>query len=88
MVSIIRLRYPKHECDDELIMLDLPILCNHPDIIIKKAEEILSRPVTDEEMEEDYDFLDVLDERLKEIEEATGCLVRIMYTDLVADAGF
>lgn len=85
MVSIIRLRYPNHECDDELIMLDMPILCNHPDIIIKKAEEILSRPMT---KEEEYDFLDVLDERLEEIEEATGCLARIMYTDLAADAGF
>lgn len=87
MVSIIRLHYPNHECDDEMIMLNMPVAADANDIILK-ANEILSRPMTEEEEEEGCDFLDVLDERLEEIEQKTGCIARTMYSDMVIDAGF
>lgn len=86
MVSIIRLHYPNHECDDDLIMLDIPVAADANDTIMK-ANEILSRPMTEEE-EEGCDFLDVLDERLEEIGQKTGCIARTMYSDMVIDAGF
>ena len=87
MVSIIRLHYPNHECDDEMIMLDIPFSVCAKEAVVK-AEKILSRPLSEEEMLDDLDYLEVLDDRLDEIEQATGCVARTMYSDANVDAGF
>jgi len=37
---------------------------------------------------DDLDYLGVLDDRLSEIGQATGCMARTMYSDANVDAGF
>ena len=85
MISIIRLHYPNHECDDELLALEVPGF-HDPEYALIKAHKILEAPVSAEE--ENMDFLDVLDERIKQFMSDTGYALRVINSDEEISAGF
>ena len=85
MVSIIRLHYPNHECDDELLALEAPYTDDQTHAI-SLARRYLETPTTKEE--EDMDFLTVLDERINRFNYETGYILRIFCTDAEMSAGF
>ena len=86
MVSIIRLRFVKHTCDDELLLLQSPDPMAISGYGIQMVRELLETTPSPEE--EGMSRLDILHKRIDQFNRENAYMIRIISFDKDIYAGF